>query len=106
MNKFKDKYRIQSTRLPGWDYSNPGYYFVTICVKNRECALGRVENKKMIVSKAGDIAHSEWLKTPDIRKNVKLPPEKYIRMGFSRTYKNQFGPQKNNLSSMTGGFIH
>jgi hypothetical protein len=33
---FKKKYRIQSSRLPYWDYANAGWYFVTICTKNRE----------------------------------------------------------------------
>ena len=40
--KFADKYRIDSTRLPGWNYGDDGYYFVTICVKNRECLFGDV----------------------------------------------------------------
>ena len=41
-DRFRDRYRIQSTRLPGWDYTTPGWYFVTVCVKNRECRLGDV----------------------------------------------------------------
>ena len=34
-DKFVDKYRIKSTRLPEWDYFY-GDYFITICTKNRE----------------------------------------------------------------------
>lgn len=33
-----------------------------------------------------------------------LSPEQYIRQGFSHTYRNKFGLQKNNLSSIIGGF--
>ena len=44
MTLFKNKYRIESTRLKGWDYRNPGYYFVTICTKNRNHYFGAVEN--------------------------------------------------------------
>ncbi len=32
---FRNKYRIPSTRLRGWDYTSAGLYFVTVCVKNR-----------------------------------------------------------------------
>lgn len=34
------KHHRRSTRLPGYDYSQPGYYFVTFCVHERECVLG------------------------------------------------------------------
>ncbi|MBI9065405.1 MAG: hypothetical protein JEZ14_25700 [Marinilabiliaceae bacterium] len=30
-----NKYRIESHRKPGWDYSNGGDYFLTICIRNR-----------------------------------------------------------------------
>ncbi|MFA6533483.1 MAG: hypothetical protein WCT22_05855 [Patescibacteria group bacterium] len=35
-----------SLRLPEYDYSNPGIYFVTICTYQRECVFGDVTNKK------------------------------------------------------------
>jgi len=70
--KFKNKYRIPSTRLPNWDYSWPGWYFVTICTEERECFFRDVINGKMKLSEIGEIVKEEWLKTPKIRKNVKL----------------------------------
>ena len=30
------------TRLPKFDYSSPGVYFLTLCTKERQCILGRV----------------------------------------------------------------
>ena len=30
------------TRLPGYDYSTPGAYFVTICTQNRKCILSEI----------------------------------------------------------------
>ncbi len=59
-NLFKNKYRISSNRLQGWDYSQSGYYFVTICVKNRECAFGRIEQTEMILSDIGKMAEQCW----------------------------------------------
>jgi len=52
---FKNKYRIDSIRLKYWDYSNPGYYFVTICTKNMENIFGEIFNGKMILNEYGYI---------------------------------------------------
>jgi hypothetical protein len=35
MTLFKNKYRIESARLQGWNYTTPGYYFVTDDLKPR-----------------------------------------------------------------------
>ncbi len=34
--------RRRSTRLTGYDYSQSGAYFVTICAKNKECLFGNI----------------------------------------------------------------
>ncbi len=72
MTKFKNKYRIESTRLPGWDYTTPGWYFVTICTKNREPFFGQVVNGVMRLSPIGEIVAEEWQKTEEIRENVTM----------------------------------
>lgn len=33
-------------RLKQYDYSRVGYYFITICTKNRECILSKIKNIK------------------------------------------------------------
>ena len=43
----------RSIRLKGYDYSQAGLYFVTICCQNRVCRLGRIENGEMILNDAG-----------------------------------------------------
>jgi len=58
--KFKNKYRISSTRLPYWDYGWNGAYFITICTKNRVCFFGEIKNGKMIFSEIGRLAHKFW----------------------------------------------
>ncbi len=70
--KFRNKYRIPSTRLPGYDYSSNGAYFVTICTKNRKPFFGKIAYKNMQLSKIGEIIREELLKTLEIRKNVQL----------------------------------
>ncbi|MBU4268345.1 MAG: transposase [Acidobacteria bacterium] len=47
-------------RLHGWDYSSPGCYFVTICVKNKECFLADVVNGKVVPNEFGKIVESRW----------------------------------------------
>ena len=62
----------RSIRLKGYDYSQAGWYFVTICCHGRACLFGDVINNKMVLNEYGQIANNEWMKTPDIRPNVEL----------------------------------
>ncbi len=71
-DKYKNKYTIKSARLEGYDYSQEGMYFVTICTKDRKEFFGRIDNGKMILSGMGEIIKEELLKTPIIRPNVIL----------------------------------
>ena len=47
--------------MSGFDYSNSGSYFITICVKDRLEYFGEIFNKKMILNKNGKIAQKQWL---------------------------------------------
>jgi len=75
---FKGKYRIRSTRLQGWDYSENGYYFVTICVKHRACTFGEIKNGKILLSDLGVAARNCWCAIPDHFPFVRL--DEYIIM--------------------------
>lgn len=66
------KHNRESIRLKGYDYSQPGYYFITICLADRHHLFGRIRNKKMLLNKYGDIATKEWLCTENLRDNVRL----------------------------------
>ena len=70
--KFKQKFRISSTRLKEWDYGTPGYYFVTICTKNRVHWFGDVSLDRMIFSPVGEIAVQYWERIPHIYPNICL----------------------------------
>jgi len=52
--------RRRSLRLQGYDYSQPGAYFVTICTRNRLSIFGRVDQGKMQLNKNGIIATRKW----------------------------------------------
>ena len=47
-------------RLKNYDYSQPGYYFVTICTFNKEFVFGRMAGESIILNKFGKIARDNW----------------------------------------------
>ncbi len=69
---FKNKYKIKSIRLPDWDYSSNGAYYITICTKNRECLLGNIVDEKMILNDLGEIVKQCWYDLPNHYANCKL----------------------------------
>lgn len=62
----------KSIRLKGYDYSQAGLYFITICVQNRICLFGDVINGKMMLNDAGKMVENEWLKLPLRFSNIQL----------------------------------
>ena len=131
-DKFQNKYRVASARLPHWDYGHQAAYFVTICTKNRRHWFGAIRNGTMHLSEIGKIAEQEWVRTPGIRPDMHLALGEYIIMpnhfhaiiiigdnaynmncggvqnGRDAIHRvsmvNQFGPQSNNLASIVRGF--
>jgi len=61
---FKNKYRVESGRLKGYDYSSPGAYYITTVTKNRKCYFGNVVNDKMILNEFGKIVNNFWKEIP------------------------------------------
>jgi putative transposase len=49
-----------SLRLSGYDYTQPGAYFITICTHGRECLFGEVVEGKMILNEYGIMATACW----------------------------------------------
>ena len=60
------------SRLKEYDYSQSGYYYVTICTQNHEYIFGEVENNGMVLSQCGHIAKESWLDLPSHHKNIQL----------------------------------
>lgn len=72
MAKFKNKYRIESVRLPGYDYGRNGAYFITICTANRQCFFGDITEGQMMLNPMGQWADQLWTHIPDQFPFVKL----------------------------------
>jgi len=67
-----EKHHRRSIRLKGYDYSQEGAYFITICTYNRKCHLGDVQNGIVRLSRIGEIARQFWLEIPDHFDNTEL----------------------------------
>src|SRR3990172_7412840 len=62
----------RSIRLRGYPYSSPGAYFVTICICEKNCLLGNIQNHEMHLNPYGQIVKEEWLRSASIRKEIQL----------------------------------
>ena len=67
-----EKHHRQSIRLRNYDYSQPRFYFLTICTYKRQSWFGEIKNDRMYLNQIGKIVAEEWLNTPKIRPNFQL----------------------------------
>jgi REP element-mobilizing transposase RayT len=68
-------HRRRSIRLPGYDYTQNGAYFITICTKNKKHLFGEIvtddsDCPKVVLNAMGKIAERCWLKIPDHFTNI------------------------------------
>ena len=68
----------RSVRLSGYDYSQDGWYFVTICVQNRMCMFGNIVNEQMRLNNAGLMIKKWWQKVDSNFPSVQT--DKYVVM--------------------------
>jgi putative transposase len=130
--KFRNIYVIKTVRLPGYDYSQNGMYFVTVCTKDKENFFGEIKNGEIILSDIGKIADQFWQEIPKHFPHVNLDEyvvmpnhlhgnleinwdnvnntqqcvetQNFASLRADGQYKNKFGPQSKNLSSIIRGF--
>ena len=60
----------RSIRLKGYDYTQPGAYFVTMVTHQGE----------MILSPLGKIVQEEWFRSGEIRKEIRLFDDEFVIM--------------------------
>lgn len=70
MNYATDRHHRRSIRLKGYDYSQAGAYFVTVCAQDRECFFGDIVDGEIQLNNAGQMVQDVWhnlpVKYPDI----------------------------------------
>ena len=122
MDTYKDKYRINSTRLPSWDYGSNALYFVTICTKDRHRYFGEIDFNtetqdiaSLLPTAVGKIATQYWTEIPlhfpfvELDEFVIMPDHVHGILLFNKPDKrvwtpNRPGPQSGNLASVIRGF--
>ena len=72
MKSYKNKYRVESSRLKEWDYSTAWWYFITICTKDHIEYFGEIVKEKMILNNLGIIVEKYWKEIPIHFPNVGL----------------------------------
>ena len=58
------KHHRRNIRLRGYDHSQPGAYFITICTRDRMCIFGEIVNGVMHLNEAGHIVAWTWQDLP------------------------------------------
>ena len=59
-----NRHHRRSICLKGYDYSQAGAYFITLCTQDRACLFGRVMNGEMRLNDAGRMVLAEWNRLP------------------------------------------
>ena len=54
----------KSQRKHGYDYSQPGYYAITVCTQKRSCLFGGIDNGEMVLNDAGRMIDTTWNEIP------------------------------------------
>lgn len=59
-----EQHHRRSIRLKGFDYSQSAIYFITICIQDRKCLLGSIEDNRMLLSDPGNLVSEQWIELP------------------------------------------
>jgi hypothetical protein len=72
MNYNPNIHHRRSIRLKGYDYSQAGLYFITICTQNQLCLFGKIENREMILNDPGIMIDKWWNELKHKYRNIEL----------------------------------
>jgi len=72
-NRYNPKiHHRRSIRLRGYDYSQAGLYFITICTQNRLYLFGKITGGIMALNDAGKMVEQIWNEIPNDFNNTRL----------------------------------
>ena len=72
MALWQNRYRIETARKIGWNYSLASWYFVTVCEANRVSAFGEICGEEVELSPLGELVAQSWQSVPDYFGDVVL----------------------------------
>ncbi len=73
-NLSKSEHHRRSIRLKGYDYSQPGAYFVTICTHKTHSLFGKIVNGEIQLNDLGKAVQSTWDDLVNHVDNIELGP--------------------------------
>jgi REP element-mobilizing transposase RayT len=73
-----DIHHRRSIRLTGYDYSQCGYYFITVCTQQRQCLFGEIEKGRMVLNDAGQMIGRWWNELKNKYANIEI--DEYVVM--------------------------
>ena len=62
----------RSVRLRGYDYSEAGAYFITICTQAKQCIFGEIQHNEMFLNEYGQVAYNHWEDLPKRWNHIEL----------------------------------
>ena len=62
----------RSIRLANYDYSQTGFYFITLCTYQKQYLFGEIINDEMRLNQIGKVVQQEWLNSATIRQEIEL----------------------------------
>ena len=99
----ENRYPIRKNlRLSGFDYTQPGMYFVTICTWDRRCCFGDVIDGRMVHSPLGEMISDMWRRTP--QRHDAVSSDEFVVMPNHLHGLLLFGTSAPSLSSVVGAF--
>ncbi|MGL4484883.1 MAG: transposase [Anaerovoracaceae bacterium] len=72
ISMYVSNYNRRSIRLRGYDYSQEGAYFITICCQDKIHRFGTIAEGKMMLNEYGEIALAQWYKLQDRFINIQI----------------------------------
>ena len=72
MNYNPDFHHRRSIRLHGYDYSQAGAYFITMCSYQKQPFFGTIRQNAILLSDIGEMVAEEWLNSAIVRPEIAL----------------------------------
>ena len=91
-------------RCQDWDYTSPGYYFVTICVQDKKWVMAYVVDGKMVQNGLGYAIAKVWENLPNHYQNCVLDEYVFMPDHFHGILKLVDSAKKYSLSEIVRGF--
>mgnify|MGYP003795549223 FL=1 len=70
----QDRFHRRSIRMKGYDYSQPGAYFITICTHQNHALFGKIVDGEMQLNNLGRVVQFTWDDLVNHVDNIELGP--------------------------------